>query len=70
MVDQVNLLNRRYTYEFVEYMNLLKPTDKRDPLYEKKYKAWQKSFAFTKELQDKVNDLNNRIVLKGKPNTS
>ena len=70
MVDLVNELNRKYTFEFVENMNALKPTDRLDPDYAKKFRAWQRAFAFTKELHHKINDFSNKLVLKGKPNTS
>ena len=69
-MDAVNSLNRAYTYEFVEHMNALKPDNPRDPNYAEKYRAWQKAYAFTAALRDRINDLNNKYVLKGKVNTS
>lgn len=69
-MDSVNELNRKFTQDFTQAMNAIKPTNRKDPDYAKNMRAWQHVFAFTKELQNKVNDLNNKTVLKGKPNTS
>lgn len=68
--DPVNQLNRKFTREFAENMNRLKPANPRDPNYHAQLRAWQKAFAFTAALRNTVNDENNRIILVGNPNRS
>ncbi len=70
MVDPVNELNRRFTQEFSNTMNQLKPSNPRDPKYREQIRAWQRAFAFTNALKNEVNDLNNKKVLGGGPNRS
>ena len=49
-------------------MQKLKPK-KGDPDYNNKIKAWRNALVFPKEMMHEVNDINNKIVLGGRPNT-
>ena len=68
--DPVNRLNRAALLLFTQDMNRLKPSNPRDANYADMVRAWQRAYAFPQSLMHQINDLNNIIILKGKPNIS
>ncbi len=71
-MTSVNMLNRRYRITFMKAMRLLKPKKSQYPRggYGKAVRAWQQAISFSSILRREVNNLNNKIILKGKKNRS
>lgn len=66
--ERVTRIFNAYTQSFTDGMQSIEPTDKTDPEFDEKHRAWQLAFEFPLRLTNYVNGFANTIVLGGKNN--
>ncbi len=66
--ERVTRIFNSFTQSFTDGMQSIEPSDRTDPKFDEKHRAWQLAFEFPLRLTNYVNDFANTIVLGGKNN--
>ena len=63
--EQIKRIHQSFVENFTNGMRSIKPTDRTDPEFGKKYEAWQSAFAFPKRLHIEFANFADHIVYAG-----